>query len=107
MAEDWALRDRLEWIEDMRKALVFLLGEDVVSETFKVHRDVDPLKVTLTIPLRRPMSHNSRAALRAYIRAWAFIGNCDVPRIDIEKTGVAMEVFTKTRHWNEKTHFRR
>lgn len=91
----------MEWLEHAQAALLFLLGEDVLDPKFKVLTSADPIKVNVTIALRQPISKASREPLRNYLRAWAKIGNCDVPRIIIDDRGVFAEVLTKQRVWRQ------
>jgi hypothetical protein len=94
------MRKRLYWVEDLRKGLIFILGEEIM-DTVQVHPTVDPLKVILKIPLRSSITQESREPFREYVRAWAEIGNCVVPRIDILGRYVQAEVLIKHRIWKE------
>lgn len=91
------LRERFAWVEHLRKGLVFLL-DDTIHPRLEVREGKDPLTALLVITLTRPLPKASRSAMRSYIRWWAQTGNCDVPKIDIEKTHIVAEVLFKHRH---------
>lgn len=101
MAEERSLlRERLVWVDNMRRGLMLVLGDDVM-DTVHVHPSTDPLKAIFKIPLRESLTQASREPLRTYIRAWAETANCEVPRIDITDRYVQAEVLIKHRIWKE------
>lgn len=101
MTEDASLmRKRLFWVESLRRGLMLLLGDDFL-DTVQVHPTVDPLKVILKIPFHGRLPQTSRDPFRAYVRAWAEIGNCVVPRIDLLDRYAQAEVLIKHRIWRE------
>lgn len=96
------VRERFNWVEDLRQGLVFLI-DDAIDSYFQVKQMSDPLMALLTITLRRPLPKASRQPMREYIRAWASVGNCEVPRIHITDRGIYAELLFKYRHPRGKT----
>lgn len=90
-------RDRFLWVEDLRKALVFLL-DDSIHPRFEVREGNNPLEARLVIALYRQLPKASRLPIRAYIRWWAKTGDCEIPRIHIDNRHIVAEVLFKHRH---------
>ena len=95
-------RDRFDWVEDLRKGVIFLLDE-AIHPRFELRQGNNPLEAMLTIALTRPLPKASRAPFRMYIRFWAKTGDCEIPRIHIRKLDVVAEVLFKYVHPRGKT----
>jgi hypothetical protein len=96
------IRDRFLWVEKLRKGLVFLL-EESIHPHFNVTQASDPLTAYLTITLVNRFPKASRAAIRTYIRAFAALADCEVPKIDIEDQKIVATILFKYRHPQGKT----
>ena len=93
--------ERLDWLEEAMKGLKFLLGDEAFPANPQIRRCTDPLKYLLTIPLSQPLPKRSRQPFRRYLRAWGYIRNCDMPRININDRAITAEILIKHRHWKE------
>lgn len=93
-------RTRLQWVEEFRGGLLRLLGDDVVHHTIRVvPSPTDPLKFMLRLPLLRTLDKPTRSAVRQYMRQLAERHNCELPRIEIGRSALRAEIFTKHRIW--------
>ena len=45
-------KTRLEWVEHLRKDLLYIFGEEFIHHTIRVHKTVDPLKFYMKIYLK-------------------------------------------------------
>lgn len=91
------VRERFQWVDHLRKGLIFLMP-DTVQPAFRLREGSNPLEAFLTIALKQPLPKAARAPMRDYIRAWASIGDCEIPRIHIEGATITAEVLFKYRH---------
>lgn len=92
------IRRRLTWLEQTRKELLHLIGEDTLVSEFRVLPTVDPLKFILRIRLYYPLAKASRQPFRDYLRIRAGQADCELPVIKIDGTSVTVEMLIKHRH---------
>jgi len=95
-----AIRERLSWVEPARLGLLSALGDDVMNPRIRVAQTVDPLKLILSVALRRPLEKGTRPHLRTYLRCYAEAHGCELPIIRITNTRVQAEVLIQQRRWN-------